>query len=70
MMQERKGDRKHMQKRHEHILVSSQRYQDSGYVLQNPTGPNYVMSFNNHAQRFTGSNYLDVDNPFEANNPL
>ena len=32
--------------------------------LQNPTGPNYVMSFSNRAQRFTGSNYLDVDSPF------
>ena len=55
---------KHMQKRHKHILVCSQRYQDSRHLLQNPTDPNYVMSFSNRAQNFTGSNYLDVDSPF------
>ena len=54
-----------MQKRHKHILVPSQRYQDSRHLLQNPTDPNYVMSFSNHAQRFTGSNYLDVDSPLK-----
>ena len=54
---------KHMLKRHKHILVPSQRYQDSRHLLQNPTDLNYVMSFSNRAQRFTGSNYLDVDNP-------
>ena len=55
---------KHMQKRQKGILVPSQRYQGSSrHLLQNPTVPNYVMSFSNHAQRFTGSNYLDVDSP-------
>ena len=38
-----------------YILVPSQKYQDSRYLLQNPTGPNYVMSFSNCAQAFTGS---------------
>ena len=52
-------------KRHKHFLVPSQRYQDSRYYLQNPTGPNYVMSFSNRAQRFTGSDYLDVDSPLK-----
>ena len=47
------------------VLVPSQRYQDSRHLLQNPTVPNYVMSFSNRAQRFTGSNYLDVDSPFD-----
>ena len=27
--------------------------------------PRYVMSFSNRAQRFTGSNYLEVDSPLE-----
>ena len=53
-----------MQKKHNDILVPSQRYQDSRHLLQNPKFPNYVMGFSNLAQRFTGSNYLDVDSPF------
>ena len=52
-----------MQKKHNHILVPSQRYQDSRHLLQNPTFPNYVMGFSNRAERFTGSNYLDVGSP-------
>ena len=65
MIQEKKKEiAKHMKKRHKHILVPSQRYQDSRHLLQNPTVPNYVMSFIYRAQRFTGSNYLDVDSPF------
>ena len=32
---------------------------------QNPTFSNYVIGFINRAQRFTGSNYLDVDSPFK-----
>ena len=47
---------KHMQKKHNDILVPSQRYQDSRHLLQNPTFPYYVMGFSNRAQRFTGSN--------------
>ena len=54
-----------MPKNHKHILVPSQRYQDSRHLLQNPTVPNYVMSFSNRAQIFTGSNYLDVDSPLK-----
>ena len=53
-----------MPKKHKHILVWSQRYQDSRHPLQNPTVPNYVIGFSNRAQRFTGSNYLDVDSPW------
>ena len=63
-IQEKKEITKHMQKKHNDILVPSQRYQDSRHLLKNPTFPNYVMGFNNHAQRFTGSNYLNVDSPF------
>ena len=47
IIQEKKEISKHMQKRHKHILVSSQRYKDSRHLLQNPTDPNYVMSFSN-----------------------
>ena len=54
---------KHMQKKHRYILVPSQRYQDSRNLLQNPKVPRNVMGFSNRAQRFTGSNYLDVDSP-------
>ena len=46
------------------ILVSSQTYQNSRHLLQNPKVPRNVMGFSNRAQRFTGPNYLDVDNPF------
>ena len=53
-----------MQKKHNGILIPSQRYQESRHLLQNPTFPNYVMGFSNRAQRFTGSNYLGVDSPF------
>ena len=52
-----------MQKKHKYILVPSQNYQDSKQILQNTTDPNYVMSFSNRTQRFTGSNYLRVDSP-------
>ena len=45
------------------ISVPSQRYQDSRHFLQNPKVPRSVMGFSNRAQRFTGSNYLDVDSP-------
>ena len=46
------------------VLVPSQRYQDSRHLLQNPKVPRTVMGLNNRAQRFSGSNYLDVDSPF------
>ena len=52
-----------MPKKHKHILVPSQRYQDSGHLLQNPTVSNYVIGSSNRARRFTASNYLDVDSP-------
>ena len=51
-----------MQKKHKHILVPCQRYQDSRHLLQNPKVANYVMGFRNRAQSFTGPNYLDVTN--------
>ena len=69
MIQEKKEIAKHMQKKHKHILVPSQRYQDSRHLLQNPKVPSNVMGFNNCAQRFTGSNYVDVDSPL-AIHPL
>ena len=47
-----------MQKKHEHTLVPSQRYQDSRHLLQNPKVPKNVMGFNNRAQTFTPLNYL------------
>ena len=53
VIQEKKEIAKHMTKRHNHILVPSQRYQDSRDILQNQTVPNYVMGFSNRAQRFT-----------------
>ena len=65
IIQEKKEISKHMQKKHDDILVPSQRYQGSRHLLQNPTFPSYVMGFSNRAQRFTGSNYLDVDSPFQ-----
>ena len=45
------------------IMVLSQRYQDSRNLLQYPKVPKNVMGFNNHAQRVTQPNYLDIDNP-------
>ena len=65
MIQEKKEITKHMPKKHKHIMVPSQRCPDSSHILQNPTVPNYVIGFSNCAQRFTGSNYLDVDSPLK-----
>ena len=45
------------------ILVPSQKYQDSRRILQNSKVARNIMGFSNCAQRFTGSNYLDVDSP-------
>ena len=47
-----------------------QRYQDSRHLLRNPKAPKSVMGFNNHAQRFTGSNYFDVDSPLVFSLPF
>ena len=47
------------------VLVPSQRYQHFTHLLQNPEVPRTVMGFNNRAQRFIGSNYMDVDSPFD-----
>ena len=63
IIQEKKKVAKHMPKKPKHIFVPSQRCQDYRHLLQNPTVPNYVIGFNNRAQRFTGSKYLDVDSP-------
>ena len=66
MIQDKKGNRQtHAKKKHKQFLVPSQRYRDSRHILQNPTVPNYVMGFSDRTQRFTGPNYLDVDNPFK-----
>ena len=56
---------KHMQKPNKHILVPSQRYQDSWHLLQNPKVPRNVMGFSNCAHTFTPLNYLGWDSPFE-----
>ena len=50
--------KKHMQKKYKHILVLSQKYQDSRIFLLNPTVPNFVMGFSKRAQKFTSLNYL------------
>ena len=59
----KEGNHKTHAKKHKHILVPSKGYQDSRHLLQNPTAPNYLIGFSNRAQRFTGSNFLDVDSP-------
>ena len=48
--------------KYEHIWVP-----DFRHILQNPKVSSFVMGFNNHAQRFTEPNYLDVDNPLHNN---
>ena len=53
---------KHLQKKDKHILDPSQRCQDSRHLLQNPKVLKSIMSFNNHAQSFTGPIYLDEEN--------
>ena len=54
----------HSQKKHEQYFGSqSDIYQDSRHFLQNPKVPRSIMGFSNRTQRFTGSNYLDVDSP-------
>ena len=52
------------------ILVPSQRYQNSRHLLQYLKVPRNVIGISNRAQRFTGSNYLDVDSPFHKLNRL
>ena len=60
-------DEKNIYKKSMNIIsVPSQGYQDSRHLLQNPKVPRSVMGFSNCAQRFTGSNYLDVDSPFNS----
>ena len=45
------------------ILVPSQKYPDSRYLLQHAKAPQFVMDFNNCTQRLTPPYYFDVDNP-------
>ena len=52
----KKRNHKTHAKKYKHILVPSQRCQDSRHILQNPTYPKYVMGFSNPTQRFTGPN--------------
>ena len=47
------------------ISVPSQRYKYSRHLSQNPKVPRKVLGFSNCAQIFTGSNYLDVNSPFQ-----
>ena len=55
-------DEKNIYKKSMNIMLNpSQRYQGSRHFLQNPKVPRIVMGFSNRAQRFIGSNYLDVD---------
>ena len=61
---------KHLQIKHKLILVLGQRYQDSTHLLQNPKVPKNVMGFNIHTQRFTGFNYMDVENPLVLSSVL
>ena len=62
---EKKEISKHMQQKHNDILVPTQRYKDSRHHLQHPTFPNYVIGVSNCAQKFTGYNYLDVHSPLD-----
>ena len=65
-LQDEMADEKNIYKKSMNfILVPSQRYQDSRHLLKNPKVPRSVMGFSNRAQRFTGSNYLDVDSPLQ-----
>ena len=38
------------------------------HILQNQKVPRTFMHFNNHAQKFTGPKYLDLDNPMQDYN--
>ena len=67
MIQEKNFFSKHMQKKHNHIMVPSQIHQDYRHILQNPTLLNYVMGFSNCAQRFTGSIYLEYLDYLDVN---
>ena len=58
MIKEKKEIAKHMQKKHKHVLVPSERYQDSRHLLQKAKVPKNVMGFSNRAQTFTPPNYL------------
>ena len=54
------GSLKTVTKNHKHNLVPSHRFQDSRHFLQSLEVPKNII---NHAQRVTGPNYRDVDNP-------
>ena len=54
-------------KNHKHILIPSQRYQESRNLLLNPKVPKNVMGFSNRAQTFTPLNYLSWDSPLPIN---
>ena len=58
MIREKKGNSKTHAKKHKHVLVPSERYQDSRHLLQNTKVPKNVMGFSNCAQTFTHLNYL------------
>ena len=58
MIQEKNEIAKHMQKKHKHVLVPSERYRDSKHLLLNAKVPKNVMAFSNRAQTCTPLNYL------------
>ena len=56
---------KHIQIEHKPILVPDKKnIKTPDIFLQNPKVSKNVMVFNNHTQRSTPPDYLDVDNPF------
>ena len=62
-VQDEMVDDKILAKKHNFFLGPSRRYQDSRHILRNPKLPRNVMGFSYRTQRFTGPNYMDVDNP-------
>ena len=64
MIQEKKGNCKPCAKKALAYFGSQSKISRFQTSFINPTVPNYV-GFSNRAQRFTGSNYLDVDSPFK-----
>ena len=55
-LQENKGNRKTHAKKAQAYFGSLSKISRFEASFKNPTVPNYVMSFSNRAQRFTGSN--------------
>ena len=45
--------------------VQDEMADEKPFTKKKPKVPRSFMGFSNRAQRFTGSNYLDVDSPFQ-----